>query len=47
MTHMIGDICLSVAVLLLAILNHDNDKRIKDLDKRVSMLTIRTRRKEP
>lgn len=46
MTHMIGEISLLVAVLLLSIQTHDNDKQIKDLKKRVEMLTMRTWRNE-
>ena len=47
MTHILGEISLSVAILLLAILNHDNGKRIKNLEKWVEMLKIRTGRNEP
>ena len=45
MTHMIGGISLLVAILLMAIVNYANSKRIKELEKRVAMLTIRTERK--
>ena len=55
MMHTIGDIILSLTVLLLAVMNRHNSNRIKDLEKSVEMLTItvgtwltiRTGREEP
>lgn len=42
MMHTLGEISLTGAILLLTILTHDNGKRIKDIEKRVEILTIRT-----
>lgn len=35
MIHLIGDLTLTLTVLLLAIMNHQNSKKIEKLEKRV------------
>lgn len=48
MTEAIGDIILAVTVLLLAILNHQNGKRINNLENLVNALIFReAKRREP
>lgn len=38
MIHLIGDITLTLTVLLLAIMNYQNGKKIEKLEKRIYML---------
>lgn len=47
MAELIGDILMSVTVLLLAILNHHNGKRIDNLEEWVNVLLFDNKRREP